>query len=258
MLFFARPINTYDYQEYYPYLAEFDRRRFEWEIGIRRPKFARQLRTIKRFAPQATALLDVGAGPGYLCAVANELGFKALGVEPSDDARKAGERQFAVTYTELDAVPDESVDVIMCHHVLEHIEWPAQFLATLRAKMRPGGILALHVPNQQPLSFLLREKAATRPGQTYCTLYHPIHINGFTSQSLARVVGDASFEVVALRNVSMWSSYYDPFFLANYFRQSPPLVAALKVSKHAARCAVDVLGNPFGRGDWVVGHFRAA
>src|SRR5262245_44165711 len=85
MLFFPRPIHSsYDYQEYYPYLAEFDHARFQWEIGIRRPKFVRQLALIRRFAPGASTLLDVGAGPGYLCAVANELGFKATGVEPSD------------------------------------------------------------------------------------------------------------------------------------------------------------------------------
>jgi hypothetical protein len=34
-------------------------------------------------------------------------------------------------------------------------------------------------------------------------------------------------------------------------------LGAVKVAKHAARCAIDVLGNAFGRGDWVIGHFRA-
>ena len=80
-----------------PYLADFDLARFQWEIGIRRPKFVRQLALIRRLAPQARTLLDVGAGPGYLCAVANELGFKATGVEPSDVARRAGEQQFSVS-----------------------------------------------------------------------------------------------------------------------------------------------------------------
>jgi SAM-dependent methyltransferase len=257
MLFFARPIGSdYDYQDYYPYLADFDRARFEWEIGIRRPKLARQLALIRRMMPQAVTLLDVGAGPGYLCAVAREQGFEPLGIEPSSAARLAGEQQFSVAYTELDEVSDGSLDVITCHHVLEHIEWPAKFVQTLRTKLRPGGLLVLHVPHQQPLSFLLREKSMKRQPDTFCTLYYPIHINGFTARSLTYLVERASFRVVSLANASMWSMHYDPFFLANYFRygQSHAL-GAVKVAKHAARCAIDVLGNAFGRGDWVT--FRA-
>jgi SAM-dependent methyltransferase len=260
MLFFARPIGSgYDYQDYYPYLADFDRARFEWEIGIRRPKLVRQLALIRHMTPQAMTLLDVGAGPGYLCAVAKEQGFEALGIEPSSAARLAGEREFSVAYTELDEVSNGSMDVITCHHVLEHIEWPAKFLLSLRAKLRPGGLLVLHVPHQQPLSFLLRERVRRGQPDTFCTLYYPIHINGFTTRSLGNLVERASFRVVCLTNASMWSMHYDPFFLANYFRNGQShALGAVKVARHIARCAVDVLGNAFGRGDWVIGHFRAA
>jgi SAM-dependent methyltransferase len=259
MLFFARPISSdYDYQDYYPYLADFDRARFEWEIGIRRPKLVRQLALIRRMMPQAVTLLDVGAGPGYLCAVAKEQGFEALGIEPSRAARLAGEQQFSIAYAELDEVSAGSLDIITCHHVLEHIEWPAKFLQTLRTKLRPGGLLVLHVPHQQPLSFLLRERLMKRQSDTFCTLYYPIHINGFTARSLAYLVERGSFRVVSLASASMWSMHYDPFFVANYFRNGQSLaLGAVKVAKHAARCAIDVLGNTFGRGDWVIGHFRA-
>ena len=55
---------------------------------------------------------------------------------------------------------DGSVDVIICHHVLEHIEFPQTFLRALRTKLRVGGLLVVHVPNQEPLSFYLRNKLA--------------------------------------------------------------------------------------------------
>jgi SAM-dependent methyltransferase len=193
MLFFARPIGSdYDYQDYYPYLADFDRARFEWEIGIRRPKLARQLALIRRMMPQAVTLLDVGAGPGYLCAVAREQGFEPLGIEPSSAARLAGEQQFSVAYTELDEVSDGSLDVITCHHVLEHIEWPAKFVQTLRTKLRPGGLLVLHVPHQQPLSFLLREKSMKRQPDTFCTL-QPSDPHKRVHRTIANLPRRASF-----------------------------------------------------------------
>jgi hypothetical protein len=55
----------------------------------------------------------------------------------------------------------------------------------------------------------------------------------------------------------MWSVHYDPFFLANYYRNCSVLRASYKVVKHAARCTIDNLGNLFNRGDWLVAHFRA-
>lgn len=93
---------------------------------------------------------------------------------------------------------------------------------------------------------------------TSCSLYYPIHINGFTSQFLVRVVERQKLSTISVEKASMWSSYYDPVFLANYNRKGHSTVyASLQVAKHAARCAIDVFGNRFDRGDWVIGHFRA-
>src|SRR5215468_7475556 len=99
------------------------------------------------------ALLDVGAGPGYLCSVAQEDGWNAIGVEVSEEAVRHGTKQFGVTYRSLDEVNEESVDALTCHHVLEHVENPDRFLETLRRKLKFGGLLVLHVPHQQPLTF---------------------------------------------------------------------------------------------------------
>ena len=128
--YFARPIEqAADYQEYYPYLDEFSGERFRWELGIRRSRFRRQLAEVRSFSPHGKTLIDIGAGPGYFCQIAKECGWTARGVEISTPA--AGATHFGVDYTTLAEVPDESVDVITCHHVLEHIEDPRDFLATL-------------------------------------------------------------------------------------------------------------------------------
>jgi len=68
-LFFDRgTLERTDYQDYYPYLKEFDDARFAWELAIRRRNYVRQLALMHSLAP-GTVLADIGAGPGYTCAV---------------------------------------------------------------------------------------------------------------------------------------------------------------------------------------------
>ena len=56
----------------------------------------------------------------------------------------------------------------------------------------------------------------------------------------------------------MWSSYYDPFILSNYYGGDRSVISSsVAVFRHAARRAVDCLGNIVDRGDWIGGYFRA-
>jgi 2-polyprenyl-3-methyl-5-hydroxy-6-metoxy-1,4-benzoquinol methylase len=257
LAFFSRPISLpADYQDYYPYLSEFDTQRFDWEVNIRRKKYMAQLALIRNLMPVANILVDIGAGPGYFIKVAKEEGFHAVGVEPSVEARNAGTEHLGVTYTQPADIADNSVDVVTCHHVLEHVEWPQHFLSVIHQKLNDGGLLVIHVPNLQPLSFFIRDLLQSSADDTHCSLYYPEHINGFTSASLVRTVENQKFKLIQIENASMWSVHYDPFFLANYYRNCSVLRASYKVVRHAARCTIDNLGNLFNRGDWLVAHFR--
>jgi SAM-dependent methyltransferase len=265
IVFYARPIEyPADYGNYYPYLKEFDSARFGWELGVRRAKYRYQLRAIRALRPDARTLLDVGAGPGYFCKVASEEGWEVHGVESSPPAIEAGAREFGVRYVSLDEVAEGSMDAVTCFHVLEHMEDPSGFLRKLHSKLRRDGILVLHVPNLEPLTFAMRNfvKARLQPGAarlSHC--YYPEHLTGFNPDSLPRVVARHGFEAIRVRTVSMWSAFYDPFFLMNYFRdtggQPVEKVDYPGLVRHAVRCVADGVGVFFGRGDWIVGHFRA-
>lgn len=265
IVFYPRPIEySADYGNYYPYLKEFDGPRFEWELGIRRAKYRRQLSVIRALHPAARTLLDVGAGPGYFCRIALDEGWEARGVESSPPAVEAGRREYSIQYLALDQVHEESMDVITCFHVLEHMEDPAGFLTTLRKKLRPGGVLVVHVPNNEPLTFAIRNILRPRGRAAHVRLshcYYPEHLTGFSPVSLPRVVTRHGFELIRVRTVSMWSAFYDPFFLRNYFRDAGGRPIAKidyrRLVRHTARSAVDGFGSLLGRGDWVVGHFRA-
>jgi SAM-dependent methyltransferase len=47
----------------------------------------------------------------------------------------------------LQALPDRSLDVILCMSVLEHLWEPGQTLAHVRRLLRPGGVCAVNVPS---------------------------------------------------------------------------------------------------------------
>ncbi len=46
----------------------------------------------------------------------------------------------------LEVLPDQSLDVILCMSVLEHLWEPAEALQHIRRLLRPGGVCAINVP----------------------------------------------------------------------------------------------------------------
>ena len=243
-----------DYEDFYPYLKLFDTARFDWELRIRRRHYERQLELMRRYVP-GTRLLDVGAGPGYLMRVALDQGWDAAGVEIAQEAVRCGREQFGVRYVRLEEMEDGSLDAVTCHHVLEHLAEPVRFPDLVHRKLLPGGLLVLHVPHQQPLTLLVRDRlrriAQGASAETFCSLYGDIHITGFTGSSLRSVLERCSFRTQFVRTAGMWSMFYDPFFFRSYVEDR----AWIAMARKFARGVLDHAGTPIGLGDWVVGYF---
>lgn len=109
-------------------------------------------------------------------------------MEVSEVAVEHGRQHFQVEYTSLDKIAEASVDAITCHHVLEHLAQPQEFLEVIWRKRVPGGLFVVHVPHQQPLTFGLRDLLGRNLGpdrDTWCSLYGNIHISGFTKSRSA-------------------------------------------------------------------------
>jgi 2-polyprenyl-3-methyl-5-hydroxy-6-metoxy-1,4-benzoquinol methylase len=255
LAFFDRnEFEAHDYQTYYEYTDDWDDARVAWELAIRRRALSKQLQQIGTYVNGRT-ILDLGAGPGYLCRVATDLGWDAFGIETSDKARRIGTEFLGVRYTDVKDVKHESFDCITCYHVLEHISQPSDFISQLSSMLKPGGVIAVHVPHREPLSSLMRNRLnlLKRNGvERLCALYVPEHISGFTQNSLLRAFALKGFQPLMVRTCGMWSKYYDPFFLRNYLTERK----YVSILKHSARCVIDNLGVTVGLGDWVVGHFR--
>lgn len=104
----------------------------------------------------ALDVLDIGGGTGGFAVRVAELGHRVTVVDPSPDAlaalgRRARELGVEVAGVQgdlsslLDVVDAGSVDVVLCHGVLEVVADPAAALATLRRVLRPQGRLSLLV-----------------------------------------------------------------------------------------------------------------
>lgn len=113
-------------------------------------------------------VVDLGGGTGGLAVRVAGLGHRVVVVDPSPDALAALERRTVEAglsdrvrsvqgdATELSALlAPGSVDVLLCHGVLEVVDDPAAALRAAHEVLRPGGRLSLLVA-QWPASVLSR------------------------------------------------------------------------------------------------------
>jgi ubiquinone/menaquinone biosynthesis C-methylase UbiE len=107
---------------------------------------------------EGATVIDIGGGTGGFAVRVAELGHRVTVIDPSPDAlatlgRRAEESGVADLVTarqgDLDSLPDlvepGSVDVVLCHGVLEIVDDPTTALGALAAVLRPGGMLSLLV-----------------------------------------------------------------------------------------------------------------
>lgn len=105
--------------------------------------------------------LDMGCGAGLLCEPLARLGAAVTGVDAAAETigvarAHASQGGLAIDYRAggVDAVADETFDLVTSMEVIEHVTDPAAFVAGLAACLAPGGLLILSTPNRTMLSRL--------------------------------------------------------------------------------------------------------
>lgn len=122
--------------------------------GIRRTLTREIIDATIRLVPVGAAVIDVGCGAGdLLCELAGRTDVGSL--SGCDFSSKAIERarvrlkgEFRVHIIERTLpYPDAAFDAVYCTDVLEHLEYPAEVVGELVRICRPGGFVALIVPD---------------------------------------------------------------------------------------------------------------
>jgi SAM-dependent methyltransferase len=128
--------------------------------------------------------LDVGCGAGDLLGVLKKAGWDTVGIEPHV-ARGAIAARHHRLIAKIPAEP--TFDLVVLHHVLEHVLSPRSLLREARAASLPGAHLLVGVP-------AFEEAAITGEIARACG---PVHINGFTESALHNAISMAGWAIVS-------------------------------------------------------------
>ena len=172
--------------------------------------YSNKIQRIKRYAPTARKLIDIGAGYGDFLKLCKDE-FEIHGLELSAfAAKKAFENHgidvrqgMAEDVSQFDCV----FDVIHMHHVFEHLHDPIKFLNLIKDKMQKDSIFLFEVPHQfEELNFKIRDivgKPSVLKG--LYAIHHPYF---YTVRSLELMLEKNGFEIIALDSCPPERKYY--------------------------------------------------
>ena len=145
-------------------------------------------------------ILDVGSGGGALLAALAGAGYRDLtGVDPfiASDATHGGVRLLRRTVERL----DETFDLVMMHHALEHVPDPAATLRALRDRLRTGGHCLVRVP-------VADSEALRIHGERWVQLDAPRHLVIPSAPALVALAARRGLELVEQRHDSTAIQYW--------------------------------------------------
>jgi SAM-dependent methyltransferase len=176
---------------FYNHSYRYDRTRYSRAI----PRETRWLDVLARACQQPGTLLEVGCSYGHFLAAARERGWTVRGIELSESAVRFAQGELGLPVERgriLDLVENFAAcfDAIAAWHVLEHDPFPHKFVDTAYELLRPGGILAVRVPN-------LGSLVAKLSGPDWQWLSPPEHVCMYTPDTLSELLKQARFEMVA-------------------------------------------------------------
>ena len=106
---------------------------------------------LKRLKPPPARVLDFGCSWGYGLHQLTQAGYNAIGFEISEPRAAYGRRMIGAKilskYSELDAQPAASFDVIYSYHVLEHLPILTGIFDRFARLLRTDGVLLMFTPN---------------------------------------------------------------------------------------------------------------
>ena len=137
----------------------------------------------------AGRILDVGCGMGDLLSAVNEK-WEKFGLEVSEFAAAEASKYGDIYVGSLKDSPydNESFDLVVMHHIIEHLEEPEDDLIKIRKILKHDGKLIVATPD-------FDGAMARRYGDNYRLLNDKGHVSLFSRISLRQFLEDFGFEI---------------------------------------------------------------
>jgi 2-polyprenyl-3-methyl-5-hydroxy-6-metoxy-1,4-benzoquinol methylase len=121
------------------------------QYPMRVESFYRTLKSLKKHIPAAgSKILDIGTAGGAFLEAAQQFGYDAWGMEPSQYLVKQGKaRGLKIEAGTIDSHPfaPQSFDMVCLWDVIEHLTQPREALVKIKSLLKPGGILLINYPD---------------------------------------------------------------------------------------------------------------
>lgn len=187
-MYYARSEN-YAYWNKYVFPASEGARREK----IFRPRAERLAEICQRYNVPTDVLLEVGAGFGTFCEEIRRMGLfrRVIAVEPTPDlAETCRQKDLEVIEKPIDQVrfDRETINVIACFEVIEHLFSPRSFLNSCAAVLAPQGLMIVTCPNVRGFDMVVLQAVSDTVDVEHLNYFHP--------DSLSLLFADCGFEVL--------------------------------------------------------------
>ena len=150
-------------------------------------------------------ILDIGCGPGWLLSNIPS-GWKKFGNETDSVATSmSNDKNITFSNNNLSekSFDKNFFDIIIMHHVIEHIKKPEKIIKLIKTFLKKNGILIIATPD-------FDSGAARYFKENYRMLHDPTHISLFSQESMFRFLRDNRFEIFKVEF---------PFFNTRFFNE---------------------------------------
>lgn len=212
--------------------------------------FKRRVKTVLEFLDlqDGDVVLDAGCGRGFFLNYLRRMsGCDLTGIELDFPLFEIAKRELAGLNIKLVngdithlPFPDNTFNKIVMSEVLEHIPNDAEALRQVYRVLKPGGILALTVPNRHypfwwdPINKTLETLFHTHIAQGVFAGIWANHVRLYTRESLRQVMEGAGFQIEQLRQ---FTHYCFPFHHNIVYGFGKPLLEGGHLPRRLANAA---------------------